>query len=198
MRVALCRAHPPDPMTWKNTPARYGSVSIALHWLMLVLVVAVCLLMELKSITPKGSAQRALMAKAHYTLGLSVFVLTWLRLAMRLAGSTPLVQPPMSATQARLARGMHLALYALMVLLPLLGWLTLSAKAQDIPFFGTFLPPLVGESTFGAKWFKEFHETGATIGYLLVGGHALAAIYHHVRVRDNTLRLMLPGRGGAG
>jgi len=179
-------------MSWKNTPTRYGTVSIALHWFMLLLISAVCLLMELKSIAPQGSAQRAAMAQWHYTLGLSVSALVWLRLAARLAGSAPQVRPAMTRGQARLAGAVHLALYGLMVALPLLGWLTLSAKAQEIPFFGMLLPPLVVESQFGAKWFKEFHEIGATLVNLLVGLHAAAALYHHIRVRDNTLRLMLP------
>ncbi len=70
-------------MPANTPPARYGALSIALHWLMLVLITAVCLLMELKSLAPRGSAQRATMAHAHYSLGLAVFVLVWLRLAAR-------------------------------------------------------------------------------------------------------------------
>ena len=181
-------------MAWKSTRTRYGTLSIMLHWLMLLLIVAVCLLMELKSLTPKGSVQRDAMAQWHYTLGLSVFLLVWLRVLARLAGTTPLVQPAQPQRQALLARLVHLALYALMIGLPLLGWLTLGAKGMVIPFFGTELPALSAENRLYAKWFKELHETGATLGYLLVGLHAAAALYHHFRLRDNTLHLMLPGR----
>lgn len=181
-------------MTWKNNRARYGTVSITLHWLMLLLIVAVCLLMELKSLAPKGSVQRDAMAQWHYMLGLSVFFLVWLRVLARLAGTTPQVQPAQQQRQAQLARLVHLALYGLMIGLPLLGWLTLSAKGTAVPFFGAVLPALAAENTQYAKWFKQIHETGATLGYLLVGLHAAAALYHHFRLRDNTLRLMLPGR----
>jgi len=42
---------------------------------------------------------------------------------------------------------------------------------------------------------KELHETVATIGYFLIGLHALAALYHHYVRKDDTLRRMLPGGG---
>jgi len=79
--------------------------------------------------------------------------------------------------------------------MPLLGWLTLSADAKQIPFFGLQLPPLVGENKVVADWAKEIHESGGTIGYFLIGLHAAAALYHHYFVRDNTLQRMVPGRG---
>jgi len=50
----------------------------------------------------------------------------------------------------------------------------------------------VGENKALADLFKEIHETGATVGYFLIGLHAAAALFHHYVVRDNTLRRMLP------
>jgi cytochrome b561 len=178
---------------WKSTPAGYGSVSIAFHWLMLLLLAAVYAAMELKGIYPKGSPGRASMAFWHYSLGLSVFCLVWLRLAVRLAGNTPEVVPPMPGWQAIAAKAIQLALYALMIGLPLLGWLTLSAQGKTIPFFGAELPALIGTSEPAAKWLKDIHETAATTGYFIAGLHASAALFHHYVKRDNALRLMLPG-----
>lgn len=66
-------------MRWKNTPSGYGSLSMALHWLMLLLIAAVYASMVLKGFLPKGSASRETMATWHYMLGLAVFVLVWLR-----------------------------------------------------------------------------------------------------------------------
>jgi cytochrome b561 len=96
--------------------------------------------------------------------------------------------------QSILAKAVHLALYALMIGLPILGWLTLSAKGKPIPFFGAELPALIEKSQETAKWLKGTHETIATAGYFLVGLHAAAALFHHYVKRDNTLKLMLPGR----
>lgn len=161
---------------------------------MLLLIVAVYATMEFKSIFPKGSSAREAMATWHYILGLSVFFLVWLRLLVRLAGSDPVIEPALPTWQVLSAKVMHRVLYALMIGLPLLGWLTLSAKGTPVPFLGLELPALIGESKGLAKWLKEVHEATATVGYFLIGIHAAAALYHHYFRRDNTLRLMWYGR----
>lgn len=164
---------------------------VALHWLMLALIVVVYATMEFKSVYPKGSEGRDMLAHWHYTFGLSVFALAWLRLLVRLAGDEPAVEPPLPAWQARAARAMQWVLYALMIGLPLLGWLVLSAKGTPVTVFGTALPALAGEDKALAKVAKEIHEAAATAGYGLIGLHAAAALFHHYVRRDNTLRIML-------
>jgi cytochrome b561 len=177
-------------MSLTNTRAGNGAPSIAFHWLMLVLLAAVCALMEFKSIFPKGSAQRAAMATWHYTLGMSVFGLAWIRLALRLLGTAPAIEPAPPPWQTALSKAVQGSLYLLMIGLPLLGWLTLSARGEVTPFFGVELPALIGKSETLGRTFKEVHETLATVGYFLIGLHAAAALYHHYARRDNTLRLM--------
>ena len=181
-------------LNWNSTRAGYGWLSIALHWLMLLLIAVVYGTMEFKSIFPKGSPSREAMATWHYMLGLSVFFLTWLRLSVRLLGSDPVIEPALPTWQILLAKAMHWALYVLMIALPFLGWLTLSAKGTPVPFFGLELPALIGESKGQAKWLKDIHEATATAGYFLIGIHAAAALYHHYFRRDNTLRMMWYGR----
>jgi len=176
---------------WKNTASGYGRPAIAFHWLMLLVIAAAYASMELKGLFPKGSEGREAMAAWHYLLGLSVFVLAWLRLTVKFSGAEPAIAPAPPHWQEILARVMHWTLYALMIGLPLLGWLTVSAKGTPVAFLGMHVPALVGESKEAAKWFKEIHETAANTGYFLVGLHAAAALYHHYFVRDNTLRLML-------
>jgi cytochrome b561 len=90
---------------------------------------------------------------------------------------------------------MHVALYVLMIGMPVAGWLMLSADGKPIPFFGLQLPALIDKSKDLAKIIKEIHETGGTVGYYLIGLHAVAALFHHYYVRDNTLQRMLPSRG---
>jgi cytochrome b561 len=158
---------------------------------MLLLIIATYATMDLKSIYPKGSASRETLAIWHYMLGLTAFCFVWFRLWARSVGSVPVVKPTLPAWQTLLAKAMHLTLYALMIALPLLGWLTLSAKGKPVPFFGAELPALIDKSQDTAKWLKEIHETIATAGYFLVGIHAAAALYHHYIKRDNTLKLML-------
>ncbi len=181
-------------MNWKNTATRYGSLSIGIHWLMLLLFIAVYACIELRVFYPKGSDLREGLKTWHFMLGMLVFVLVWLRLVARFSGPTPSIQPEPPSWQQLSAKLLHLALYAVMIGMPLTGWLLLSATGKAIPFFGLELPPLVGENKDVAEQIKELHEFVGTAGYYLIGLHAAAAFYHHYVVRDNTLTRMLPER----
>lgn len=183
-------------MNWRNNTDRYGSLAIGLHWLMVVLLVAVYGCIELRGYFPKGSDPREALKTWHLMLGLSVFVLASLRLFVHLTAPVPRIEPDPPGWQTLSARLMHLALYALMIGMPLAGWLLLSAAAKPIPFFGLQLPALIGESKSLAGVIKEIHEIGGTVGYFLIGLHAAAALFHHYFVRDNTLRRMLPSHQG--
>jgi cytochrome b561 len=179
-------------MHFLNTESRYGSLSIALHWFMLLLLAAVYACIELRGNFPKGSDVREGLKTWHFMLGLSVLVLVSVRVAARFMGTLPIIQPAMPKWQNVLAKLMYLALYVLMIGMPILGWLILSAQGKPVPFFGLQLPPLIGESKTIAEWAQNIHETAGTVGYVLVGLHAVAALFHHFVLRDNTLRRMLP------
>ena len=179
-------------MTTQIHPYRYGNLNIALHWLMAILMVAVYLLIELRELYPKGSDPRETMKALHFMLGMSVFFLATLRVGVTLRSVKPAIVPALPAWQKALAGATHGLLYALMLGLPLAGWLLLSAAGKPIPFFGLELPPLIGENKALAKTIKEFHELGGQAGYALIALHTAAAIFHHYFVKDNTLRRMLP------
>ncbi len=175
--------------------ARYSRLSISLHWLMLLLIAAAYATMELRGLFPRGSDLREAMKLWHFMLGLSVLFLVIVRIAARFLEPAPPIVPAPAAWQAWSAKLVHLALYALMIGLPIAGWIILSAEGRPVPFFGLELPALVGKNHGVAESFEEIHETIGKIGYFLIGAHALAALFHHYVVRDNTLRRMLPGRG---
>lgn len=180
-------------MNWKNTAGRYGSLSISIHWLMLLLLIAVYAASNLHEIAAKGSVLRAELELWHFMLGLSVFALVAVRLVIRWrAGSAPAIMPAIPYWQHQLAQAMHIALYVFMISMPLLGWLAVSAKGDSILFFGTQLPLLIGRDKALYSTLKEIHETIGTIGYYLIGLHAAAALYHHYVTRDNTLLRILP------
>ena len=181
-------------MNSESSASRYGTFTISLHWLMLLLFVGVYGTIDLREAFEKGSDLREALKTWHFMLGMLVFVLVWLRLAVRLSESAPAIQPEPPALQQHTAKLLHLALYALMIGMPLTGWLMLSAAGKPIPFFGLELPSLIGENKALAKQIKELHETVGTIGYFLIGLHAAAALYHHYIVRDNTLMRILPKR----
>lgn len=181
-------------MQLRNNAERYGLLSIGLHWLMLLLLIAVYACIELREFFPKGSEPREALKSWHFMLGLSVFVLVWLRLLANKIGHHPRIEPEPPTWQKQSANIMHFALYGLMIFMPLAGWLILSASGKVIPFFGLQLPPLMGESKNVADFIKEIHETVGTLGYFLIGLHAAAALIHHYFLGDNTLKRMLPNR----
>lgn len=179
-------------MHWKNTNIRYGKLSISLHWLMLLLFIAVYASINLRELFPKGSDPREALKALHFMLGLCVLGLVSLRIYARLSAPTPSITPEPTPSQHLAAKLMHFALYALMIAMPVLGWLQLSAAGKVIPFFGLELPALISANKDCARLLKEIHETIGTIGYFLIGMHAVAALYHHYIKKDNTLTRMLP------
>lgn len=174
---------------------RYSRPTIALHWLVLLLMVVVYACMELRGFAPRGSALRDAMKTVHFQAGLLVWVLVWVRLAFRLRGPTPPIVPAPPAWQSALGHLVHVALYGLMIAMPLIGWGILSAEGKAVNLLGIGLPALVAPSHDLAEQLEGWHETIANLGYALVALHAAAAVAHHHLVGDNTLRRMLPGRG---
>ena len=176
----------------RNTTDRYGSLSITLHWLMLLLIAAVYACIELRVNFPRGSDPREALKTWHFMLGIGVLALAIVRLVVALRGPTPAIQPSPGALQAWLAKGGHFALYVLMLGMPVAGWLILSAEGKPVPFFGLELPPLIGPDKALAECIEDLHKTAGTVGYWLIVLHAAAALFHHYVQRDDTLTRMLP------
>lgn len=179
-----------------RTTGRYGIPLITLHWLMLALIVAVYACIELRGFYPKGSAIREALKAWHYLLGLTVFGLVWLRLLARLAGRVPPIIPSPPQWQLRVAHVVEFTIYVFVIVMPVLGWLSVSAEGKAIALFGLQLPRLIGENKGLATQLEDIHGLIGNVGYAVIGVHALAALIHHYLQRDNTLRRMLPNRQG--
>jgi len=175
---------------------RYSTPLIALHWLTLLLIVATYFFILVRTEFPKGSDTRLLVKTLHFSFGLTVFAVVWLRLAARFAnGPAPTITPALPRWQHLASKATHVALYGLMIGMPIGGLLILSFEGDPIPYFNLFtIAPLVAPDKELAEVVEELHETGGTIGYFLIGLHALAGLYHHYVKRDNTMARMLPGR----
>ena len=173
---------------------RFPALSIALHWVMVLLISAVYAAILLRENYPKGSDIREGFKTWHFMLGLTVLALVVIRLIARLSSRKPPITPKPAAWQTLVANITHFALYTFMLAMPIAGWVILSASGKVIPFFGLELPALIGPNKALAGQIKELHEAVGTIGYFLIGIHAAAALFHHYVLKDDTLRRMLPGR----
>ncbi|WP_295479607.1 cytochrome b [uncultured Pseudomonas sp.] len=181
-------------MTRETTVQRYGNLSIALHWLMLALFAGVYACIQIKGLLPRGSNARSLFLGLHGALGLSIFVLVWLRLLGRLAPRPPITPRP-AQWQERLSHLVHLALYGLMITTPVLAWLMLAAGGKPFPYFGFSVWAPIEISPEWAKQLKESHEFIGNAGYWLIALHAAAGLFHHYWIKDDTLARMLPRSG---
>lgn len=170
-----------------QTRARYRPSLVALHWITFLLLVATYASMELRDMFPRGSEPREMMKTTHYLLGLGVFTLTWLRMVVRAVSPTPPIRPRPAAWQAAAAKVVTLALYLLLLAMPVVGYLLLNAEGTSPVLLGWELPRLIAAHPGLAGRLEAWHEGIALAGYALVGLHALAALYHHHVLHDDAL-----------
>lgn len=175
-----------------HRPHRYSLLLISLHWLMALLIVAAYASIELREFFPKGSDPRLFMKTLHYGLGLSVLGLVLLRILARWGSATSAIVPALPSIQHRISQLMHMTLYGFMLAMPILGWLLISAKGEQIQIFGLQIPAMIAENIQFEDLLEDLHETLGSIGYGLIGLHAFAGLFHHYVQRDNTLTRMLP------
>jgi len=181
-------------MPWENTETHYGSLSIKLHWFMVVLMAFVFASIEARVFFEKGSELRDLFKMWHFMLGLMVFTLVIARIYLRTIQLTPKITPPLSNMQQLGAKTAHVALYLFMVTMPIFGWFVLSAKGKAIPFFGLELPALIAYDKPLGKFLESWHKELGSWGYYLISFHAVAALVHHYVQKDDTLTRMLPAK----
>ena len=131
---------------------------------------------------------------SHKLVGFVILWLTALRLLNRLVAGTPPLDVPMPAAQRFAAAATHWALYALLIVMPLLGWTAVSLfPAREV--FGWFsLPALTAPDKAAYESVIEWHETGAFLVILFASVHIAAALYHLLVRKDGVFGRMWPGR----
>ncbi|MGE4221049.1 MAG: cytochrome b, partial [Alphaproteobacteria bacterium] len=166
----------------------YDSVSIAFHWVTVILVLSLFLLALLPVV--KGSIA------LHKSIGIAVLILVPLRILWRLFGGA---RPGNTAGEPLLLRlgawATHAAIYVLLLATPILGWLYLEAKGVHAHFFGLELPGLLDYDRAYAMQLYVYKQWAAYTLLALIGLHAGAAIlYHHMLRKDAVVPAMLPQR----
>lgn len=180
-------------MLLRNSDYRWGWVSLGIHWLTLLMVLGLVVVGLLMQELP-NSPSKIQIYGLHKSFGLTVLVLTVLRLVWRLAAGVPRPVPGTPRWQRAAASVTHGALYVLLLAMPLSGWLYNSASGFGLKWFGLFSLPKLGGYDPGVKQFAlAAHETLFLALVAIVTVHALAALKHHYVNRDATLTRMLPG-----
>ncbi|HVY20706.1 MAG TPA: cytochrome b/b6 domain-containing protein [Bauldia sp.] len=169
-----------------GTENRYGLVAQAIHWITAILVLTAWLIAG-----TWGRDETSPIMGLHQSIGFTVFALVLLRLVWRLFDTRP-PKPPMPGLMALAARVSHWLLYALLVLVPLSAIVGTWREGHALMIYGSQIEPLISESRRLGHQILDIHHRMATVLIALAGLHALAAIFHHLMLRDRTLRQMLP------
>lgn len=172
---------------------RYGAPLRALHWLTVLAIIVVYGVTYLEDMFARGTPERAMVWWVHMSVGLLVLALVILRIPVRIFARHPAPSRALSRPVQIASAAAHGLLYLLLIATPLVGIYLAFLRGANIPFFGLFtIPsPLTVDRTL-ARQVVEVHEWLANGLVLLALVHAVAAIAHHVVLKDDVLKRMLP------
>lgn len=181
---------------------RYSAGAIVLHWTIaaaILLQIAIGWRMEALEGLAKFQA-----FQWHKSVGITILLLTLARIAWRLTHRPPPFAQGVRGWRHALASGVHVAFYALLLALPLTGWVLVSASPYNLPtlLYGVIpWPHLPGLPELAAAEKKAVGETFGAIHGLLVWStlallalHVAGALKHTIIDRDGTLWRMAPVR----
>ncbi|MBQ0758625.1 MAG: cytochrome b [Zhongshania sp.] len=179
-------------MPIKNTPSRYGWLSVSIHWLMALTVIGMFALgiwmRQLSYYDPWYKDGPTI----HKSIGILLFILLLARIVWRNINIRPSDDPALKAWERITAHLTHFALYGLMLALMIAGYLISTADGRPIDVFNLFSVPATLHGLADQEDIAgEIHEILAWALVLLAGVHALAALKHHFINRDSTLLKML-------
>ena len=175
---------------------RYSRPAIALHWLHAGLVIALLVIGWMMTDLPKGPARTAPYA-LHKSLGLCALALILVRLAWRRYQAPPAAAAQLKVWERRLSVAVHHALYALLLLAPVAGYLSASFTKYPMKFFGLVLPALAWPDDTLNAIFNALHK-GAVWGLMLLIFLHVAGALHHALRRDGVMSRMFFWRSRKG
>ena len=176
-----------------STPLeRYTKTAVTIHWIVAVLIIG-NLCWGLYMIGLDLSPTKLRYFSYHKWTGITIFLLSFVRIAWRLTHPAPPLPETMPDWQRNLAHASHYLLYFCFLAAPLSGWLYSSAAGFQTVYFGVLpIPDLLSKNLELSGDLKVVHRSINYTMALLVVGHIAAAVRHHLVDRDDILVRMLP------
>jgi cytochrome b561 len=168
---------------------RFSLLQRLLHWLMAICIIAM-LFIGVRMVSTTTPSYLPLI-RTHETLGMAIFVLVWIRLALRLRLGAPPLPSDLPAPIKAAAVLSQYALYGLMIMMPALGWAMLSAENYPVALYGhIILPSISPESEAAHTWLWRAHHYLAFAFFALILMHLAAALFHALVRRDGVFETM--------
>ncbi|WP_018697766.1 cytochrome b [Amorphus coralli] len=177
----------------RSTTVAYTSTQRALHWITALAVIALLAAgLAMNSVGPGPLMNRLYVV--HWSLGVTVFPLVLARLAIRFSRPAPPLPADMPGWQRLAAHANHWVLYAILLVNPVLGYLTKSAFGGPVTYFWIVdLPPAIDKNR---ALFDQLSSVHIVLGFTMIAAiaaHVGAALYHGVVRRDGILSRMVTG-----
>ena len=172
---------------------KYDTVAMGLHWIIAAMMIFMLFFGgDLIKVKNGGGA---LLPSLHVSFGSAILILSVVRLAWRLINPPPVLPATVPGWEQAVSKAGHALFYALMIGLPLTGWLAFPAFAgrhaamAGVQVFGAFAVP--GAPSLGLPM-GDIHNLLSNVGIAMLILHVLAALKHQFINRDDVLRRMLP------
>lgn len=181
---------------------RYGTGAMIFHWAIAALLIAnICLGLYFADL-PRSDPWKFELTQLHKSIGLTILVLSILRLGWRLSHPVPPLPADMSRALRVAARASHWLFYFLIIAIPLSGWIMVSASQLGLPtnYFHLFSWPNLwfmadlprAQKIALHEPLESVHNVLAWSAIVLIPIHVAAALYHQFIRRDDVLWRMLP------
>jgi cytochrome b561 len=173
--------------------ARYAAPARWFHWITAAVIgVIIVLGLWIAYFRPDDEAFKLRLYNIHESFGVIVWVLTLMRLVYRRRHPPPPLPADTPAAIRFAAHATHVALYVLLLTLPVIGFLATNAWGFPLSVFGVVpLPSPVGKDEELAKALALLHRIGALALIALVAGHVAGVVYHTFMRKDGLLQRML-------
>jgi cytochrome b561/polyisoprenoid-binding protein YceI len=184
----------------RSTPPRYGDTAIIFHWLIAFLIIGLLAVGKYMTGLEENDPVRFELTQWHKSFGIAVLLFSVLRLLWRFTHKPPPEPASLPTWQKHVSSLVHLALYVLMLGLPISGWIMVSASPLnlDTVLFGVIpwphippFPDLPNKESIAAA-FNDYHEIASSALIVLLLAHIGAALKHHFFDKDTILLRMLP------
>ena len=173
----------------------FAPVARLLHWLMALMIIAMLFIGA--GMAASVSQRHEWLLGLHKPLGIAILLLVVVRLFVRFATRQPPLPADLPAVQVLAAKLSHVLLYALMFILPLVGWAMISAAGDPVMLGSSWqLPGILPANATTFAFLRRAHTYLAYLLFFTVLAHLAAALFHGWVRRDGVLQSMMRGKKG--